>query len=113
MHTDPFKSNPEALARLPRLVRLFIFHGLVGFAIAAAFTALVLWLNVANIGHLVFTVQGGWLAALVFFMLNGIVFSGAQTAIVVMSLGGDENRGNGPGTAVRAEPVRVAANPRR
>jgi len=84
--TDPFRSFPPALARLPRLIRLYIFNCLVGFALAAVFTGLILWFNVANIGHLVMHVSGGWLAALVFFVLNGIVFAGVQTGIVIMSM---------------------------
>lgn len=84
--TNPFRRSPRALARLPRIVRLYIFHCLVGFALAGVFTASVLWLNIANIGHLVTHVSGGWLAAVVFFVLNGIVFAGVQTSIVIMSM---------------------------
>ncbi|MEM9910987.1 MAG: hypothetical protein AAF922_09405 [Pseudomonadota bacterium] len=84
--TDPFRSFPPALARLPRLVRLYIFNCMIGFMLAGCFTGLILWFNVANIGYLVTHVAGGWLAALVFFVLNGIVFSGVQTGIVIMSM---------------------------
>lgn len=97
MQTDPFKSRPAWLAQLPRIVRLYMFHCLVGFAISAAFTGVVLYFNIANIGHLVFAVDGGWLAALVFFVLNGTVFSGVQTAIVIMSLGDDDDDDRGGG----------------
>lgn len=97
MHTDPFKTRPALLAQLPRIVRLYIFHCLVGFAISAVFTGAVLYLNIANIGHLVFAVEGGWLAAVVFFVLNGIVFSGVQAAIVIMSLGDDDDDDQGGG----------------
>jgi len=88
--TNPFRHRPARLARLPRVVRLYILNCLFGFALSATFTALILWLDVAGIGHLVATVSGGGLAALVFFMLNGIVFAGVQTAIVVWSMDYDD-----------------------
>ena len=84
--TNPFQHRPRALARLPRIVRLYILHSAIGFAIAAAFTAALIAFNVANIGHLVTSVDGGFLAAVVLFIFNGIVFSGVQFGIVVMSL---------------------------
>lgn len=102
--TDPFRSFPPQIARLPRLVRLYIFNCLIGFGLAACFTVLILWLNVANIGHLVTHVNGGWLAALVFFVLNGIVFAGVQTGIVIMSM---EYPGQPTDKGGRRRPVRV------
>ena len=84
--TDPFRRRPPMLARLPRVVRLYILNAALGFALAAIFTGVVLWQNVAGIGDLVRRVDGGWLAALVFWVLNGIVFAGVQTGIVVMSM---------------------------
>lgn len=90
MWTNPFLRNPRVLARLPRIVRLYIFHCLIGFLLSAVFTGLILWLDVAGIGHLVTHVAGGYLAALVFFVLNGIVFAGVQTGIVIMSMDYDD-----------------------
>ncbi|MEM6478438.1 MAG: hypothetical protein AAF841_13650 [Pseudomonadota bacterium] len=84
--TDPFKKMPRPIARLPRVVRIYIAGCIAGFTLSAIFTEAILWFNIANIGHLVRTVEGGWLAAFVFFMFNGIVFSGVQTGIVIMSL---------------------------
>ncbi len=43
-------------------------------------------LDVAGIGHLVTQVEGGWLGALLFFFLNGIVFAGVQVGVVVMTM---------------------------
>lgn len=100
MTTDPFRNRPRSIARLPRIVRLYILHSLIGFGLAAVFTGLVLWLNIANIGYLVTHVSGGTLAAVVFFMLNGIVFSGVQTGIAIMSLGDKDDDGPRGGTSV-------------
>lgn len=111
--TDPFRSFPQSISRLPRLIRLYIFNCLIGFALAGCFTGLILWLNVANIGYLVTHVAGGWLAALVFFVLNGIVFAGVQTGIVIMSMdypGQPKDKGGRPQRPrARLTPLRAQA----
>jgi len=105
--TNPFRRRPARLAVLPRIVRLYILNAVLGFGLSAVFTAAILWLNVANIGHLVTHVSGGWLAALVFFVLNGIVFAGVQTAIVVMSIGASDQTGGTRAPRGPARPVPV------
>lgn len=111
LRTNPFQVYPRSLAKLPRIVRLYIFHCCIGFTISGVFTAAILSANVANIGHLVSTVDGGMLAAAVFFVLNGIVFAGVQTGIVIMSLGDDDDDNSGglsiAGIDDHAMPVRV------
>ncbi|MDO5630274.1 MAG: hypothetical protein Q4G22_00385 [Paracoccus sp. (in: a-proteobacteria)] len=71
---------------MPKLVRLYITHVLIGFAIAIAFTALLIGLNVANLQHLVLNVRGGWLAVILLIVFNTIVFGGVQFAIAVMRM---------------------------
>ena len=88
--TNPFQHSPRALAKLPRIVRLYILPTIIGFALALVFTGLIFWLDVAGIGQLVTTVRGGWIMGFVFFVLNGIVFASVQTAIVVMTMDYDE-----------------------
>lgn len=112
LRTNPFQVHPRSLAKLPRIVRLYIFHCCIGFTISGVFTAAILSANVANIGHLVTSVDGGMLAAVVFFVLNGIVFAGVQTGIVIMSLGDDDDP-DGGGLAIadidrQAVPARVS-----
>ncbi len=112
LRTNPFQVYPRVLAKLPRIVRLYIFHCVIGFALSGVFTAAVLYTNVANIGHLVSTVEGGMLAAVVFFVLNGIVFASVQTAIVIMSLGDTDDSGGGGlkihSASLQPAPVRKA-----
>ena len=72
---------------MPKLVRLYIVHTVIGFAVAAAFVAALLWLNVANLAHLVTHTASGPLAVFLLWMFNGIVFSGVQFGIAVMRLG--------------------------
>ena len=76
---------------MPRIMRLYIRTSCVGFAVAAIFVALVLALNIANLRHLVFTSNIGWIAVLAFWILNGIVFAGVQFAFAVSSLPHSEN----------------------
>lgn len=107
--TNPFSRYPRVLARLPRLIRIYIFHSLVGFGLAACLTLAVLISDFAGIGSLVRTVSGGWLAAFVFFFLNGTVFAGVQSSIAIMGLGKDEDQGGRrPPMLSAAIPVRVA-----
>jgi len=86
---------------MTQLIRLYIRHVAIGFALAAVFTGLLLWFNVANLWHLVTHAPGGFLAALLLVMFNGVVFSGVQFGIAVMSLaeddagdGGDRGQGD-------------------
>lgn len=98
---------------MPRVVRLYMKSAFTGFAVAAAFVALVLWLNVANLGHLVSTSDVALMAVAVFWVLNGIVFSGVQFAWAITAVaekeGPDDTTGGGPRQAV---PVLVAARDR-
>ena len=105
---------------MPRLVRLYIRHVLIGFAISALFVAALLLLNVANLAHLVFTSDIGWMAAVMLFFANGIVFAGVQFAIVIMGMGENEDEGPSGGRRdalgllpARAEPVPVPVKARR
>src|SRR5690606_1653981 len=66
---------------------------LIGFAIAAAFVAGLLWFNVANLWYLVTHNSMGPLAVLILWFANGIVFAGVQFAIAVMTLREDDSTG--------------------
>jgi hypothetical protein len=93
---------------MPELVRLYIRNVLIGFAIAVAFTALLLWFDVAGLWHLVTHTAEGPLAVVLLVVFNGIVFSGFQFGIAVMRMAeppGDDGRGKG--RVVLAEPVPV------
>lgn len=96
---------------MPELVRLYIRHVAIGYVLAAVFTGLILGTNVANLWHLVTHTQGGWLAAFLLFMFNGIVFSGVQFGIAVMRMAVPEDRDGGRRARVPGElvPVRISA----
>ncbi|MCK0142502.1 hypothetical protein [Aliiroseovarius sp. F20344] len=71
---------------MPKLVRVYIQNVLVGFGLSAAFVAALLYTNVGNLWHLISTSDMGWIAVLMLFMFNGIVFAGVQFAFVIMRM---------------------------
>ena len=71
---------------MPELIRLYIRSVALGFVIAAIFVGGLIWLNIANLQHLVFNTSGGYLALFLLFFFNGLVFAGVQFGIAVMSL---------------------------
>ncbi|PVA11951.1 hypothetical protein DC366_03260 [Pelagivirga sediminicola] len=101
---------------MPDLIRLYIKHCLIGFAIAAGFVAMLLYFDIANMWHLVSHSDKGWLAVLVLWLANGVVFAGVQFGIAVMNMkddDDDEPRGGKRQHVQRPTgqmiPVRVAA----
>jgi len=65
---------------MPRIFRLYLVSALNGFAVSLCFVALILVFNVANLRHLIGSSDIGVMAAIAFWVLNGIVFSGVQFA---------------------------------
>ncbi|SEO20425.1 hypothetical protein SAMN04490248_102238 [Salinihabitans flavidus] len=101
---------------MPRLVKLYIQQVLVGFGLSAVFVGLLLWLDVANLWHLVTHTSGGMIAVVMLWVFNGIVFAGVQFSISIMRMGRDEDGGGGrraPEPVLLAEPVPVRAEERR
>lgn len=78
---------------MPKLVRLYIQQVIIGYAVSAGFVALLLATNVANLWHLVSTSPVGWLAVLMLWIFNGIVFAGVQFALSLPK--GEDNDGGG------------------
>lgn len=71
---------------MPKLIRLYIVSVAIGFALAVAFVALLVWQDVAGLRHLIFGSDIGWVAALMMVMFHGVVFAGVQFAIAVMRM---------------------------
>ena len=90
---------------MPKLVRLYIQSVALGFAISAAFTGGLLWLDVAGLGHLVGSSNIGWIAVAMLVVFNGIVFSAVQFAFRIMGLAEAEDGPKG-GRGV-SEPVLI------
>ncbi|AJE48012.1 hypothetical protein [Celeribacter indicus] len=102
---------------MPKLVKLYITQVFIGFGVAAAFVAGLLYFNVVNMWHLVSHSDIGWLAVLILWFANGIVFSGVQFGITVMRMaeaeGGDTGGKRDDLPVGLLEPVRVEQGERR
>lgn len=97
---------------MPELIKLYIRQVVIGFAISAAFVAILLGMNVVGLRGLVMTTQGGWLAVFLLFFFNGLVFAGVQFAIRIMLMaepdsGTTGGRGLWQWARGPAQPVRI------
>lgn len=101
---------------MPHLVRLYIRQVAIGFAISAGFVTTLLYLNVANLWHLVSHVHGGWIAVLMLWVFNGIVFAGVQFALALPRGHGEDGPKDGRRDTLPvllAEPVAIRVEPMR
>ncbi len=97
---------------MPRLVRLYIIQVFIGFGLSATFVALLLWQNVGNLAHLVTHSDMGWLALLMLFIFNGLVFAGVQFSIVIMRMADTPKPpSSGKKILLKKVPVKVVAGP--
>ena len=97
------------MTRKNPLVAFYIRSCLLGFALGAVFTAALIVMDVARLGHLVSHVDGGYLAAFLLWFFNGIVFSGAQAAVSVLLMAEREDEDAGGTADPVALPVPVRA----
>lgn len=98
---------------MPKLITLYITNVLIGFAISGLFLGLVLAFDLAGLRHLVLETPSGWIAGLMFFLSNGIVFAGVQFAIAVMSLAEPQDKGPRGGIRLPLAPARATARQRK
>ena len=91
---------------MPKLVNLYIRNVLFGFALSGIFVAALMYFNIANLWHLVNSSSMGWVAAVMLFMFNGIVFAGVQFGIAIMRIDEDDEPKGG-----RREPLVVDYQP--
>ena len=95
---------------MPTLIALYIRQVLLGFALSAIFVAALLYTNVGNLWHLISTSDMGWIAVVMLFVFNGIVFAGVQFAIAIMRMEHDETPKGGTKAPVATDiPARVKA----
>ncbi|MCZ7675791.1 MAG: hypothetical protein M5U35_07890 [Roseovarius sp.] len=94
---------------MPRLIRLYIVNVAIGFGIAGLFVGMLLWFDVGRLWHLISTSDKGWLALLVLWVLNGIIFAGVQFGIAVMRMkdDDDDDRGGRREHLPHPEPVTI------
>lgn len=94
---------------MPELVRLYIRSVALGFTISAAFTAGLVWWDVAGIGHLILGSDIGLVAAAMLVVFNGIIFSAVQFAFKVMAMAEDDTGPKGGHMSRDLIPVPVPA----
>ena len=95
----------------PDLMRLYLRHCLVGFALSAIFVGLILWFDVVGLRGLIMGSDVGWLAVFLLWFFNGTVFGSVQFAIVIMSQAEDDDD-QGPKRGIMI-PIRVPASTRK
>ena len=101
--------------KTPDLIKLYIKSVSIGFAAAAAFVGLLLWFDVAGLWRLISHSDIGWIAVVMMWIFNGIVFAGVQFGLAVMSMSDrddDDDKGH-RGRVFLAEPVPVRVTERR
>lgn len=102
---------------MPKLVSLYIRNIAFGFALSAIFVAALLYFNIANLWHLVNSSSMGWVAVLMLFIFNGIVFAGVQFAIAIMQIDDDDDDepkgGRRDGLIVDYQPIAIPVDDRR
>jgi len=94
---------------MPELVRLYIKNVIMGFGLSVAFVGALLYLNVANLWHLISTSNVGWVALVMLVFFNGVVFAGVQFAMTIMRMEerDDEPRGGTRVPVATDVPARV------
>jgi len=75
---------------MPKLIKLYLRNIFFGFGLSAIFVGLLMYFNVANLWHLVSSSSMGWVAGVMLFMFNGIVFAGVQFGIAIMRMEDDD-----------------------
>ena len=96
---------------MPKLIRLYTVNVLIGFALALLFVTGLVWLDVANLRHLIPDISSGPLAFVLLVLSNGVVFAGVQFGIAVMRLAEDDSAPKGGRGVPMASliPVRIEA----
>lgn len=94
---------------MPKLVRLYIHHVLIGFALSAVFVGVLMWLDVVGLRGLILGSTAGYLAGVMLFIGNGIVFSGAQFAVTILMMA--EKDDDTPKGGTRAPVAHYATQP--
>ncbi|TVP71188.1 MAG: hypothetical protein EA339_10715 [Rhodobacteraceae bacterium] len=76
---------------MPKLIKLYIQQVLIGFALSAVFTAILVYYDIGNLKRLVFGSNDGLLGLFLIFFFNGLVFAGVQFAIRIMRMGYEDD----------------------
>lgn len=94
---------------MPLLIKLYIRQVIIGYVISAAFVAMLMVFDIANLWSLISGSTVGWLALLMLWVFNGIVFAGVQFALALpKGHGEDDDRGHRDALPIAlAEPIKI------
>ncbi|MHA6325397.1 hypothetical protein [Roseivivax sp. CAU 1753] len=76
---------------MPTLVKFYIRHSLIGFALSAVFVAGLIWFDVMGLGSLLTRNADGLLGAALLWFFSGTIFAGAQTGIALFAMHEDSD----------------------
>jgi hypothetical protein len=76
---------------MPELIRAYIKNVLIGFALDAVFVAGLLYWDVMGLWRLVSHSPVGWIAVLMLFVSNGVIFAGVQFAVAILLMADDDD----------------------
>jgi len=97
---------------MPDHIRMILKHGLIGFGISVAFTAMILVFNIGNLWHLVTHTTEGPVAVAMLIIFGTVTFGSAQIGYMIMSMGEDEDddQGGKRDALPVADPVAIPIN---
>ena len=75
---------------MPSLVSFFVKHILIGFAIAAIFVAMLLYLDINGLQTMIIKDEMWYLALFLLWFGNATVFGALQVAYAVMTMAEDD-----------------------
>ena len=93
---------------MPQFNRKAIISAAVGFGVAAVVVVDLVVMDVAGVGQMVLTSGAGVLAAVLLWVLHGMLFTAVQIAIASKGLDDDDTPSGG-----KMIPIRVTAPARR
>lgn len=80
---------------MPDHIKLILRHAAFGFVLSAAFIALLMYFNVANLWHLGTHTSEGPIALAMMFVFCGITFGSAQVGYKIMMMTNEDDGGQG------------------
>ena len=107
--TDP---TPGGCA-VPDHIAFILRHGLIGFALALIFVAMLLAFDVAGLWHLVTHTADGPIAVIMLVVFFTITFGAVQIGYQIMMLGEDDDDDDDQGGLRQPIPIRLSDTDRR
>jgi hypothetical protein len=92
---------------MPRIMKVFWLQVATGFGIAALFVGGIIWIDLGGLWRLVSGTQGGYLAAILLWVLHGSVFAAVQFGIALAMTEASKPGGGTPRPAPCTAPPTV------